>query len=155
MAEWVSQREAAGLLGVHVSALPKMVRRGDLVPRTGRPSLARDQVLALRNRRAAAALQRAGRDRASGPQPPDAEHTWLRASGAAAVLGVTDVAVSARARRGRLPFTEHDGVRWFALEQLELLRRADRAKREGRVTPPGVAAPTPGSLGSSAEHQPD
>lgn len=32
MAERVTQREAARLLGVHVSAVPKMVSRGDLTP---------------------------------------------------------------------------------------------------------------------------
>lgn len=129
MAEWVSQREAAVLLGVHISVVPKMVRRGDLVPRAGRPSLSRADVLQLRDRRAAAEARRRAPERAPGPQPPDVEHTWLRSAGAAAVLGSTPVAVLAKARRGRLPSTLHDGARWFALEQLQLVVRADRAKR--------------------------
>lgn len=127
MGEWVSQREAADLLGVHVSAVPKMVRRGDLVPRRGRPSLVRGQVLALRDARLVAAKARRQHGaRPAGPAPPDPDHVWLRAAGAAAVMGVTSIAISARARRGRLPFTEHDGVRWFALDQLDLIKRADR-----------------------------
>jgi hypothetical protein len=133
MAEWVSQREAARLLGVHISAVPKMVRRGDLVPRPGRPSLSRADVEALRDARAAAAEQRREEGPKPGPRPPDLEHTWLRAAGAAAVLGSTPVAVMARARRGRLPSTLHDGARWFALEQLELVKRAERARRLAAV----------------------
>ena len=39
MSEWVTVREAAEILGVHMSAVPKMVRRGDLTPRTQRPRL--------------------------------------------------------------------------------------------------------------------
>lgn len=134
MTEWVSQRDAAALLGVHISAVPKMVRRGDLVPREGRPSLLKDEVLALRDTRVAAERARRGRAPRR-PVPPDGDHIWLRAAGAAAVLGVSSVAVSARARRGRLPFTEHDGVRWYAVDQLELLKRADRARRTRRLEP--------------------
>jgi hypothetical protein len=130
--EWVSQREAGRLLGVHASAVSKMVRRGDLAPRAGRPSLSRAAVLALRDARAAAAATREGRRQPVGPRPPDGDHVWLRAAGAAAVMGVSSIAVSARARRGRLPFTERDAVRCFALDQLELVGRADQARRTGR-----------------------
>lgn len=47
MTAWVTQRVAAELLGVHVSAVPKMVRRGYLTPRDAKPSLPRAQVLEL------------------------------------------------------------------------------------------------------------
>ena len=129
----MSQREAAHLLGVHVSAVPKMVRRGDLVPRDGRPSLSRADVLALRDARAATAAARREPRVPQPRRPPDDDHVWLRARSAAAVMGVSEVALSARARRGRLPFTEHDGVRWFALEHLVLIKRADAARRRKQV----------------------
>lgn len=129
----MTQREAAQLLGVHVSAVPKMVRRGDLVPRSAKPSLSRAAVLALRDARAAAADRRTADLNPRGPRPPDAKQTWLRAAGAAAVLDSTPVSVMARARRSRLPSTLHDGARWFALEQLELIERADRAQRSRRL----------------------
>lgn len=56
-AEWLSQREAAEILGVHVSLVPKMVRRGDLTPRQGTPSLSRDQSGSLRQRVPATAAE--------------------------------------------------------------------------------------------------
>jgi hypothetical protein len=43
--ERVTQREAAQLLGVHISLIPKMVRPGDLAPRDARPSLSRQILL--------------------------------------------------------------------------------------------------------------
>jgi hypothetical protein len=39
--------EPASLLGVHVIAVLKMVRRGDLTPREGQPFLSRAQVAEL------------------------------------------------------------------------------------------------------------
>ena len=84
--EWVTQRQAAELLGVHVSLVPEMVRRGDLHPRATRPSLSRDEVLQLKAAREAAAAERESR-RVAPPdrlQPPDDEHDWLAAPAAPA-----------------------------------------------------------------------
>ncbi|WP_210651366.1 helix-turn-helix domain-containing protein [Nocardioides sp. SYSU D00065] len=132
---WVTQREAAELLGVHVSAVPKMVRRGDLTPRAGRPSLSRVAVLELAAARAAAVAEREERQLRPapiGPRPPNDEHEWLLAPAAAAVLGCTEVAIKGRAARGQVPCTVAGGRRWFRLDLLELLVAA-RAARERRV----------------------
>lgn len=134
MADWVTQRQAARLLGVHVSAVPKMVRRGDLTPRDGRPSLSHDQVLTLADARATAARKREQRPTTilTGPQPPDDIHEWLQAPEAGELMGVGPEAVKIRARRGRLPSELHDGRRWFRRDHLELVRRADEFKRGRR-----------------------
>jgi len=52
MSQWITVREAAEIIGVHMSAVLKMVRRGDLTPREQRPRLHRAQVEALRDARA-------------------------------------------------------------------------------------------------------
>lgn len=130
MTEWVTQREAAALLGVHASLIPKMVRRGELTPRGRRPSLSRGEVLELAAARERRASEREKRRPASRrPQPPDADHEWLPVPAAAAVLGCSTVAARARARRGRVPSVLHAGRRWFRLDLLELYIRARAARR--------------------------
>ena len=66
-------------------------------------------------------------------RPPDEEHDWLTTAQAAEVMGVSRPAISQRARRGRLPFVEHDGRRWFRRDHLELVKHADLVKRPRRV----------------------
>lgn len=126
--DWVTQREAAELLGVHMSLVPKLVRRGKLTPRRERPSLERAQVLRLVEARRSAAADREARRAPTGPQPPDEQHMWLPAPAAAAVMGSTAVALNARARRGRVPSTVHDHRRWYRLDLLELLLAAQAAR---------------------------
>jgi hypothetical protein len=126
MSEWVTHREAAEILGVHVSLIPKMLHRGDLTSRRERPSLRRADVEALRERRAQPKPQRQPRGT---PRPPDDRHEWLLAREAGAVMGVGPEAVKIRARRGRLPSELHDGRRWFRRDHLELVKRADAVKR--------------------------
>ena len=132
----MTHREAALLLGVHVSLIPKMLRRGDLTSRRERPSLSRDQVVALAAVRRAAAAERERRRPLvdmTGPQPPDDEHEWLLVPTAAVVLGCSEGALKMRANRGRVPYTVHGGRRWFRLDQLELLVRAQVARSTLRV----------------------
>lgn len=134
--QWVTHREAAVLLGVHVSLIPKMLRRGDLTSRRKRPSLSRDQVVELAAARRTAAAERERRcplSHATGPQPPDDEHEWLLVPTAAVVLGCTEGALKMRANRGRVPYTVHGGRRWFRLDQLELLVRAQVARSTLKV----------------------
>ncbi|MCP3422729.1 hypothetical protein [Nocardioides pinisoli] len=134
MADWVTQREAAKLLGVHVSLIPKLVRRGDLTPRTARPSLARAAVLELAQARAHRAVERErSRSAPASPRPPDRHHEWLLTPAAAALLGCSVVALGARARRGRVPSTMHDRRRWYRLDQLELMMRAKDATQRRSV----------------------
>lgn len=78
--EWITAREAAEILGMHISAIPKMVRRGHLSPRDRRPRFSRADVEALRESRTARSASRA---ESRAPQPPDAEHVWLNANEAA------------------------------------------------------------------------
>ena len=132
----MTHREAAVLLGVHVSLIPKMLRRGDLTSRRKRPSLSRDQVVALAAVRRAAAAERERRRPLvdmTGPQPPDEEHEWLLVPTAAVVLGCSEGALKMRANRGRVPYMVHGGRRWFRLDQLELLVRAQVARSTLRV----------------------
>jgi hypothetical protein len=124
------------LLGVHVSLIPKLLRRGELTSRRVRPSLSRVQVVALADARERAAAERERRRAESmprGPQPPDGEHVWLLTSAAAVVLGCTEVALGARATRGQVPYTLHGGRRWFRLDLLELLLRARAARSTLKV----------------------
>jgi excisionase family DNA binding protein len=133
--DWVTIKEAARLLGVHYSAVPKMVRRGDLTPRKGkRPSLSRGAVLQLRADRAERARLRAqppAPKQAPEPQPPDNEYDWVDAGAVAAHLNVGVPAVHQRARRGRLPFTlGSDGqTRFYRLDQVDMVLRAREATR--------------------------
>lgn len=132
---WITQREAARLLGVHPSLIPKMLRRSDLTSRGLRPSLSRADVLELAAARTAAAAER--EDRRTAPprstQPPDGQYEWLRAPAAAAVLGCTTIALQGRCARGQVPYTVHDGRRWFRLDLLELQVRARVAEERRRV----------------------
>ena len=132
--QWVTQRQAAALLGVHPSLISKMLRRGDLTSRAEAPSLSRAAVLSLAEARAAetAKLEARRAAKRSGPRPPDEEHEWLLAPSAAAVLGCTQIALQGRAARGKVPYTVHAGRRWFRLDQIELLVRSEVAQRTRR-----------------------
>jgi hypothetical protein len=136
MSEWITAREAAEILGVHMSNIPKLARRGELTRRATRPVILRADVEALRDRRAEA---KSGVG-ATTPQPPDDDHHWLDSDAAATMMGVGRVAVNARARRGRLPSEKHDGRRWFRRDHLELVKRADEVKKSvgPRMGPPPV-----------------
>ena len=130
---WITQPQAAEILGCHVSLIGKLVAKGELTSRgrTGRASLDRDQVLELRAKREerAQAPKKPRRKRTGWSEPPDAEHDWLTSVQAAELLGVSAVAVNKRCRRGRLPFVEKAGRRWFRRDHLELVKHADLVKR--------------------------
>ncbi|WP_231252748.1 hypothetical protein [Nocardioides furvisabuli] len=135
--QWVTQRQAAALLGVHPSLIPKMLRRGDLKSRVQAPSLSHSEVLSLAEARAAETAKLEARRarraaKASGPRPPDEEHEWLLAPSAAAVLGCTEIALGGRAARGQVPYVVHGGRRWFRLDQIELQVRSEVAQRTRR-----------------------
>jgi hypothetical protein len=134
VSKWMTQREAAELLQVHPSLVPKMVRRGDLAPRKRRPSLSRKQVTELAAAREASKDLRATKPPPRRPIPPDEEHQWLLGPAAAAVLGCSVVALGARERRGRVPCTRSDGRRWYRLDHLELIVRAKAAQTQRRVS---------------------
>lgn len=46
-------------------------------------------------------------------------------------MGISPTAVNVRARRGRLPNVLANGRRWYRRDHLELVQRADQAKRRG------------------------
>lgn len=130
MGEWIRAKDAAEILGVHLSAIPKMIRRGDLTKREQRPILRRSEVVAYRDARLAAEQSRPRHPEPKAPPaPPDDEHDWLSTEEAAAFMGISRVAVSARARRGRLPSVVASGRRWYRRDHLALVRRAEEAKR--------------------------
>lgn len=54
------------------------------------------------------------RERSRGPkkpEPPDTEHEWLLAEAAGALMGISRIALNARARRGRVPSVLASGRR--------------------------------------------
>lgn len=125
--------QAATVLGCHVSAVHKLVAKGQLTSR-GRVAgaLHRDQVEALATERAAAAAARPLRRRLAPADPrPDADHDWMSAPAAAEILGVTPRAVTARLRRDRLPGVQHRG-RWWMQRQHVLLELTLRERRMAR-----------------------
>lgn len=141
MSDWITAREAAEILGVHQATIPKMRRRGDLTTRPDgeRPAYDRQQVIALRDRRAQPRPEQPSPQLAPPHEPwvaspPDDAYDWLTSDQAAALMGVTRNAVNDRAKRGRLPSEMHDGRRWFRRDHLELVRRADQVKRGSRPT---------------------
>lgn len=150
--EWISQSAARELLNVGKSTVPKLVARGQLHPRPQRPSLARSEVLALRDARAQAARLRAlpkpePEPRAE-PRPPDDERPWVRADVVAAFLGVQPAAVHQRSRRGRLPYAlGSDGqTRFYQLQQVEATVRAQALTRSRRVSALSATASAPASV---------
>lgn len=131
MSGWITHREAAEILGVHVSLIPKMLRRGDLTSRQERRSLRRSDVEALKVLRAQPRLA----PEPKSPwvaQPPSWEHDWLNSDEAAELLGLGRSGVSYRVQRGKLPNELHDGRRWFRRDHIELVKHADQARRDGR-----------------------
>jgi hypothetical protein len=117
---WITQPEAAKILGVHPQTVAKMVARGDSL-RAGSPvgsdpwTVTRSWHYATR----ASAKDRRQRRREAGER---------RTREAAAFMGVFMPAISKRARRGRLPHVEHEGRRWFRRDHLELVKHADLLK---------------------------
>ena len=129
---WITQAQAAEILGCHVSLIGKLVARSELTSRgrSGRASLDRDQVLEVLAEREERSRARTPPRRRKGRfEPPDAAHDGLTSAQAAELLGVSAVAVKLRCRRGRLPFVEKAGRRWFRRDHLELVRHADLVKR--------------------------
>ena len=102
---WITQPQAAEILGVHPQTVAKMVARGDLVSRGQAGvlgSLDRDDVVRLRDARMQAAAQRKRKRLAArrltriptSRRPPDDEHEWMRTREAAAFMGVSQPAIS-------------------------------------------------------------
>lgn len=126
--DWLTQREAAELLGVVRNTVYKMVDAGDLTPRVGkRPSISRAEVLELASARRAAAEERERRREAARRRPPDEDHDWLLMADAAEVLGCSLVAMQSRSKRGAVPSVLHAGRRWFRSDLLEQLAQDERS----------------------------
>lgn len=139
---WITQREAAVLLGCHKSRVAKLVAQGLLTSRGTRSgSLNRRQVEQLAAWRAAAPERaEVARDRRQAEREaarvrgrtPDTVHEWFSVPQAAQLLGVSRVAVGRRCHRGTLPHTWFGGRRWIRRDLLELVERARRAQRTRR-----------------------
>jgi len=144
VSEWITQREAAEILGCHKSRVAKLVSAGRLKSRGGRTaSLDRAQVVALAAWRAGASA-RAQQERArrvavreaarTHHRPPDDEHDWLSIRQTAELLGVSRVAVHQRCRRDRLPCVAHGKQIWIRRDLLELVEHARAAEWAERLT---------------------
>lgn len=125
MDEWITEKEAAAILGVHKSTIPKMIRRGALTRREQRPVLNLAQVLAYRDIRQRPPEPKPVKEF---PAPPDHDHDWLSADDASELIGISRIAVMARARRQRIPSTVSDNRRWFRKDHLALYMQAQRAR---------------------------
>jgi excisionase family DNA binding protein len=129
---WVTYAQAADILGCHVSAVPKMVRRGELNTRgRQRGALSREQVEELAYRRRTDRQRPKGRahSRPRIDHRLDHEHEWLTPCQVADLTGVTAVAVRRRIHRGRLPAVESGGRLWVRYDHLQLVERARLAGR--------------------------
>jgi hypothetical protein len=137
VSEWITSREAAEILGVQSSSIPKMRRRVDLTGRPGgrRPAWSRQQVLELAEARRATE-NKLKRQRNRGPwepTPPDYEHEWLLIRPAAVVLGIGANTLSNRVSAGLVPCTTNDNRRWFRLDHLEGIVRSRVAELRRRA----------------------
>ena len=134
----LTYRDAAILLGCHVSNVPKLIRKGQLTSNgahgPGARSLSRAEVEALAECRATNRLRtpRRGLGRTNGDRRPDAEHDWLSVPQVAELLGVSRPAVASRIKRERLPATQSGGRHWVRADHLELVERARLASRTRR-----------------------
>lgn len=145
MTDWITQREAAGILGVHKSRVAKLVAEGQLHPRRApahRASLDRREVVALATWRAdAPGRARLERERRAAERDaartyhrvPDDGHDWLSIRQVAELLGLSKAAVLKRCRRGQLAYVEHGRQLWVRRDLLELAERARAAQRDPAV----------------------
>lgn len=139
MTTWITQRQAAEILGVHKSRVAKLVAEGQLKSHGSRKaSLSRAKVVALAEWRAGApqraqdAAERRAVEREVAKKyrrPPDDGHDWLSVTPAAVLLGVSRVAVGKRCANGRLPYVWRGGQRWIRRDLLELVERSRAFQR--------------------------
>jgi excisionase family DNA binding protein len=162
---WITQRAAAGILGVHKSRVAKLVAEGTLASRGGRTaSLNRTEVIALAGWRAEAPQRaRVERERRAAEReaarthrrPPDLEHDWLSTADVARLLGVSRTAVLKRINADRLPHVMHGGQHWVRRDLLELAERAREARRtRAVVTSQGPSGGDAASSGNSRASRP-
>jgi len=137
MSDWITYREAAAILGCHVSNVAKLIDKGELTSRGKRGgSLDRDQVQALARHRAHLRETRAKRPPHRYQRVdhrPDHEHEWLSPTQVAVLLGVTKPAVIGRITRERLPAVRNGGRLWVRRDLLEQVEDARLARRTRRL----------------------
>ncbi len=134
----VTYAQAADILGVHVSNVPKLVTRGEIRSRGTRgphASLVRADVEAVlehrRERRRLKAEQEAAPPPRPASAPPDDEHAWLTLEEAGEVIGISGQAVGKRARKGTIPHVR-DGVRvWVRADHAEMAANVRAATNLG------------------------
>lgn len=127
--------EAAEILGVHVSAVPKIVRRGELHAERRRDgALLRSEVeeLAAQRRARREELEsRAGKRRQVDPRP-DADHEWFRPREVAELVGISEQGVRKRLARGTMPAVRKGSRWWVRADQLANVERARLASKTRR-----------------------
>lgn len=116
-AEWVSQQQAADLVGAPVKTVEFAARSGKFVKRQETPSLQHESVVAwarAREERSARAAENRRRRRTTPVGPPEPEG-WLELGEAARVLGVSRYTVLRYATAGRLE-KRRSGRHWYTPE---------------------------------------
>ena len=135
----VTYRQAAEILGCHVSYVPKLIAKGQLpvhrYPGRERGYLLRADVDELREQRAeaaAAAPPPRARRRPLVDHRPNTDHDWLAVREVARLVGITQQGVLARIRRETMPATQSGGRWWIRrdlLEQNEAARLVWKTRR--------------------------
>ncbi|SDS20770.1 DNA binding domain-containing protein, excisionase family [Nocardioides scoriae] len=128
--------QAAAILGVHVSNVPKLVTRGEIRSRGTRgphASLLRADVEAVLERRRERRRAKAGQEAAPPPRPvtapPDDDHEWLTLEEAGEVIGISGQAVGKRAKRGKIPHVRQ-GVRvWVRADHAQIAANSRTARQ--------------------------
>lgn len=153
----VTYAQAAQVLGCHVSNVPRLVARGELVShgRRGTPgSLLRSDVeqLATRRREARQGATGAAEQRPTPPtyEPDPAVHgqyEWLSVAQAAVLVGLSEMAIRKRVKRGTMPHVRvDDGTRhgrvWIRADHARIAANVRAADPENLTVALADATPT-------------
>ncbi len=130
--EWVSQADAAQVVGCSRGRIPELIEEGLLVQRPGprwRASISRESAVSASEvwsqRVRGTELKRDERRRTRPTnEPPDDGHVWVTTTTAALTLGLTRNGVGQRIRAGTLPGTRRGNRYWLRRQDVEVAAAA-------------------------------
>ncbi|UFN45201.1 helix-turn-helix domain-containing protein [Nocardioides okcheonensis] len=130
--EWVSQADAAQVVGCSRGRIPELIKEGLLVQRPGprwRASISRESAVSASEvwsqRVRGTELKRDERRRTRPTnEPPDDGHVWVTTTTAALTLGLTRNGVGQRIRAGTLPGTRRGNRYWLRRQDVEVAAAA-------------------------------
>lgn len=142
---WVSQSDAADIVGCSHGRIPELIEEGLLVQRPGprwRASISRESAMSAAevwSQRLRAAKDERDERRRTRPTnaAPDDGHAWVTTSTAALMLGLTRNGVGERIRAGTLPATRRGNRYWMLRQDVEVAaaaQGADTAEQERWLT---------------------